>query len=123
MQTNAVYVFLMAIPAQPPKDSEYFEREIWIETREIVKDLDNISEWIEGELFNLHYHYFYSFNEVITKLAKLSEQNESVKIIPADKYSEAKLFIQIGNRRGYIYDTRSGFAFMLNQKIENPEEV
>ena len=69
METNAVYVFLMAVPAQPPKDSEYFEREIWIETREIVKDLDNISEWIEDELFNLHYHYFYSFNEVITKLS------------------------------------------------------
>lgn len=123
METNAVYVFIIAVPSQPPKDPKYFDIELWEETREVVKNLDYTSEWIEGELFNLYYHYFYSFNEVITKLAKLSEQNESVKIIPADKYSEAKLFIQIGNRRGYIYDTRSGFAFMLNQKIENPEEV
>lgn len=123
METNAVYVFIMAVPAEAPKNINGRTRELWEETREVVKNLDYTSEWIEGELYYLHYHYFYSFTEVITKLAKLVENNSSVKILPSGKITESKLLVQIGYRKGYIYDTKSGFAFMLNQKIENPAEV
>lgn len=121
METNAVYVFIMAVPAEAPKNEKDIQD--WNDINDIVKNLDYTSEWIEGNLYRLHYHYFYSFNQVILKLGKLAEKNEAVRIIPANKHSEAKLFLQIGNRKGYIYDTRSGFSFMLNQKIENPAEV
>jgi hypothetical protein len=121
METSAVYVFIMAVPSEAPEGD--LDRLDWENINEIVKNLDYTSEWIEGNLYRLYYHYFYSFNQVILKLGKLSEKNESVKIIPANKHSESKLFLQIGNRIGYIYDTRSGFSFMLNQKIENPAEL
>lgn len=121
METSAVYVFLMAVPVEAPKNEKDWQD--FNEANEIVKNLDYTSEWIEGYLYRLHYHYFYSFNQVILKLGKLAEKNEAIKIIPANVYSEAKLVLQIGNRKGYIYDTRSGFAIMLNQKIENPAEI
>jgi len=123
METNAVYVFIIAVPSQPPKDQKHFDIELWEQTRDIVKNLDYVSEWIEDELYFIHYHYFYSFNQVILKLGKLAEKDDKVKIIPANNHSSAKLLVQIGYRIGYIYDTKSAFAFMLNQKIENPAEL
>ena len=123
METNAVYVFIIAVPSQPPKDLKNFDLELWEETREILKNLDYVTDWIEGELYILHYHYFYSFNQVILKLGKLAENNDKVKIIPSNKLSHSKLLVQIGYRIGYVYDTRSTFSTMLNQKIENPAEI
>lgn len=121
METNAVYVFIIAVPAQAPKEEKYHE--LWKETRDIVKNLDYVSEWIEGELYFLHYHYFYSFNQVISKLGKLAENNDKIKILPSTKLTEAKLLVEIGYRIGYVYDTRSSFSQMLNIKIENPAEI
>jgi hypothetical protein len=121
METRAVYVFIMAVPAQAPENE--IDRQDWDNTNEILENLDYISEWIEGNLFRLHYEYFYNFNQVILELGKLVEKNQSVKIIPANRHSECKLFLQIGNRRGYVHDTRSGFAFMLHQKTENSEAI
>ncbi len=123
METSVVYVFIMAIPATAPKEELQKDFEDWKNANDILKNLDYTCEWIEGHLYRLHYHYFYSFNQVILKLGKLAEKNDEVRIIPANNHSEAKLFLQIGNRKGYIYDTRSGFSFMLNQKIENPAEI
>lgn len=123
METNAVYVFILAIPATAPKEKSEKDFEDWNKAHDLVKDLDYVSEWIEGNLYRLHYYYFDTFNQVILKLGKLADKNDEVKIIPANKHSEAKLFLQIGNRKGYIYDTRSQFLFMLNQKIENSEEI
>jgi len=121
METNAVYVFIMAVPAEAPKNEKDIQD--WNDINDIVKNLDYTSEWIEGNLYRLHYHYFYSFNQVILKLGKLAEKDDKVKIIPANNHSSAKLLVQIGYRIGYIYDTKSAFAFMLNQKIENPAEL
>jgi hypothetical protein len=121
METNAVYVFIIAVPAEAPKEEKYFE--LWKETRDIIKNLDYVSDWIEGELYFLHYHYFYSFNQVIVKLGKLAENNDKVKILPSTKLTEAKLLVEIGYRIGYVYDTRSSFSQMLNIKIENPEAI
>jgi hypothetical protein len=121
METRAVYVFIMAVPAEAPEKE--IDRQDWENTNEILKNMDYISDWIEGKLFRLHYEYFYNFNQVIIELGKLVEENLSVKIIPANVHSECKLFLQIGNRRGYVHDTRSGFAFMLHQKTENSEAI
>ena len=118
---SALYVFIIAVPAEAPKEEKYYK--LWKETHDILKNIDYICDWIEGELYSLHYHYFYSFNQAILKLGKLAENNDTVKILPASKLTESKLLVKIGYRTGYVYDVKSSFSFMLHQKIENPAAI
>lgn len=121
METDSLYVFLIAVPADMEKNQDN-KQDIVI--NKMLKDLRYVSQWIEGELFRLHYHYFYSYNQAVIKLGNLAEEHEDlVKIIPTRNHTLAHLIIQIGSRRGYLYDNKSAFHCMMNDKIENSQEV
>jgi hypothetical protein len=124
MKNDSLFVFLISVPAdiENIEKSKYPEQDIAIYN--MVKDLPYVSQYIEGDLFRLHYHYFKSYKEAVIKLGNLAQEHEDlVNIIPTRNHSIAHMVIQIGSRRGYVYDNKSAFYCMMNDKLENTETV
>lgn len=116
METNELFVFLLAIPAKKSNT----EKGLILE--DMVKDVQYVNQWIDGDLYRLYYEYFYSYSEAVVKLGRVVDKfNDIAEIIEPGDYSTAKLILQIDSRRGYLYSVNDSFEHMLN--IEPTREV
>jgi hypothetical protein len=109
METNELFVFLLAIPVKRSTT----EKGLIIE--DMVKDVQYVNQYIDGDLYRLYYEYFYSFSEAVVKLGRVADKfNDIAEIIEPGDYSTAKLILQIDSRRGYLYSVNDAFEYMLN---------